>query len=620
MFRSLSAEGERGKTPGCPCGSVFHGHGMPVEFLGCGGREIWLWFMGKETRWRMTLQDLLNEVETERVSGDTGVEISDIVYDSRKVVPGCVFVALSGVRNDGHDYLFAAVEKGAAALVVENEEKTAAWERAENPPCGGKACQKPSVGGDGGGVLQEAPDKGKADESEPHKPEIPGGVLQGTTDGGEPSPSRNFGKGASVVVVRVKESRKALAYLSAAYFGHPEKKLTTIGITGTKGKTTTAYMVYSVLTHAGIKTGLIGTIETLIGTEHIASDNTTPISYLLYQYFDRMVKAGCTCVVMEVSSQGLMQYRVGGVVFDYAVLMNIEPDHIGPGEHASFEEYMACKGLLFHQCRMALVNADDAHWQTVLSGATCPVKKFGIAKDGAQEDEIPHASDYALRAENVRLHTGAGGLAVAYHLAGEADFDVQVNIPGKFTVYNSMTAAAICLELGIAPETIKEALLNAKVRGRVELVPVSDQFTVMVDYAHNAMSLKSLLTTIREYNPKRLVCLFGCGGNRSRDRRFEMGEISSRYADLTVVTTDNPRYEKPEDIIADIITGVKKADGEYIAIADRQEAIAYCIKNAQEGDIIIIAGKGHEDYQEICGVKHHMDDREMVLKCKEMAV
>lgn len=519
----------------------------------------------------MILQDLLKEVEVERISGDTGMEISDIVYDSRKVIPGCVFVALSGVRSDGHDYLGAAVRDGAVAVVVENEEKTAKWQQADHPP---------------------------------------------------------------VTIVHVKETRKALAYLSAAYFGHPEKKLTTIGITGTKGKTTTAYMIYSVLTHAGIKAGLIGTIETLIGTEHIASDNTTPISYLLYQYFDQMVKAGCTCVVMEVSSQGLMQYRVGGVLFDYAVLMNIEPDHIGPGEHASFEEYMACKGLLFRQCKMALVNADDTHWQTVLSSATCPVKKFGIADDALRQTaadaeveadgkEAAHGprpfnygSDYVLRAENVRLHTGNGGLSVAYHLAGEADFDVQVNIPGKFTVYNSMTAAAICLELGIAPATIKEALLNAKVRGRVEPVPVSEHFTVMVDYAHNAMSLKSLLTTIREYNPKRLVCLFGCGGNRSRDRRFEMGEISSCYADLTVVTTDNPRYEKPEDIIADIITGVKKADGKYIAIPDRQEAIRYCIKNAQEGDIIIIAGKGHEDYQEICGVKHHMDDREMVLKCK----
>ena len=464
------------------------------------------------------------------------MEISDIIYDSRKVIPGSIFVALTGVRSDGHDYLGMAVEKGAAVLVVEKEEKA-----------------------------------------------LP------------------YVDMATILVVR--EARKALAFLSAAYFGYPQKKLTTIGITGTKGKTTTAYMVYSVLTHAGIKTGLIGTIETIIGEERIASDNTTPISYLLYQYFDRMVKEGCTCVVMEVSSQGLMQYRVGGVCFDYAVLTNIEPDHIGPGEHASFEEYMACKGMLFQSCRTALVNVDDGHWKTVLQGADCRMKTSGTSKEAD------------LYAEDIRLHAGNGGLAVAYHLGGAADFDVQVNIPGKFTVYNSMTAAAICLELHVPVNVIQEALLNAKVRGRVELVPVSDRFTVMVDYAHNAMSLKSLLTTIREYQPKRLVCMFGCGGNRSRDRRFEMGEISSRYADLTVVTTDNPRYEEPGEIIEDIITGVKRAEGSYISILDRREAIHYCIEHALPGDVIIIAGKGHEDYQEIRGVKYHMDDREMVLEC-----
>ena len=499
----------------------------------------------------MTLQALLSGVETVEVSGDTSMEISDIIYDSRKVVPDSVYEALAGVRSDGHDYLIDAVRGGAVAVVVENREKAESLL-----------------------LTQE--------------------------------------KLPQVTVVYVEETRRALALLSANYFDHPEKKLKTIGITGTKGKTTTAYMVYSVLTHAGIKAGLIGTIETLVGTKHIASDNTTPISYLLYQYFDLMVKEGCTCVVMEVSSQGLRQYRVGGVVFDLAVLTNIEPDHIGPGEHASFEEYMACKGMLFKQCRMALINADDAHWETVLAGAACPVKKYGIG-EGKES-----CADYALRAENICLHADGGGLFVAYQLAGEMELDVKVNIPGKFTVYNSMTAAAICLELGICPRMIKEALLNAKVKGRVEPVPVSEKFTVMVDYAHNAMSLKSLLTTIREYEPKRLICLFGCGGNRSRDRRFEMGEISSRYADLTVVTTDNPRYEKPEDIIEDIIVGVKKSGGAYIAIPDRKEAIEYCIKNAQEGDVIIIAGKGHEDYQEICGVKHHMDDREMALSCRKM--
>lgn len=494
----------------------------------------------------MKLGRLLENVEVLRMTGASNmdgsdIEITNIVYDSRNVVPGCVFVAITGTRSDGHDYLEMAVEKGAAALVVEQ------WERAE-----------------------------------PFAEKVPVAVVE--------------------------EARKALAYMSAAYFDYPQKKLTTIGITGTKGKTTTAYMIYSVLSNAGIKTGLIGTIETLIGEERIASDNTTPISYLLYQYFDRMVKTGCTCVVMEVSSQGLKQYRVGGICFDYAVLTNIEPDHIGPGEHASFEEYMECKGLLFRSCKTALVNIDDTHWKRVLGSASCKIKTYSA--NGKKAD---------FYAENIKLHAGleGGGLSVAYHLGGETSFDIQVNIPGKFTVYNSMTAAIICLQLGIEEKIIQDALLNAKVRGRVEIVPISDNFTVMVDYAHNAMSLQSLLDTMKEYYPKRLICLFGCGGNRSRDRRFEMGEISSRCADLTIVTSDNPRFEEPEAIIADIITGVKKGGGNYISIIDRREAIFYCLEHAKQGDVIIIAGKGHEDYQEICGVKHHMDDRELVMECAE---
>lgn len=205
-----------------------------------------------------------------------------------------------------------------------------------------------------------------------------------------------------------------------------------------------------------------------------------------------------------------------------------------------------------------------------------------------------------------------GTLGVAYHLDGLINMDVEIDIPGKFSVYNSMTAIAICRHFGVSDKIIKKSLAKIRVKGRVELLDVSPKFTVMIDYAHNAMSLESLLTTLREYNPKRLVCLFGCGGNRSRERRFEMGEVSSRLADLTVVTSDNPRKEEPEAIIDDIITGVKKADGEYITVTDRAEAIRYVIENAKEGDVIVLAGKGHEDYQEINGKKYHMDERELV--------
>lgn len=420
-------------------------------------------------------------------------------------------------------------------------------------------------------------------------------------------------KGASVIVAEkevtvpdgvtllsVSNTREALAILSAAYFDYPAEKLKTIGITGTKGKTTSTYMVHAILSEAGIKTGLIGTIETIIGDTVIPANNTTPESYLVQQYFAQMVEAGCTCVVMEVSSQGLMLHRVSGFTFDFGVFTNMEPDHIGPGEHQNFEEYMACKGLLFKQCRVGIANIDDKHMEQVLSGHTCTLETYGLSEKAD------------LRAIDIDLHSKLGNLMVLYKVSGLCNFSVQVNIPGKFTVYNSLTAIAICRHFNISTERIKEVLTKVKVKGRVEPVEVSKKFTMMIDYAHNAMSLQSVLSTLREYEPKRLVCLFGCGGNRSKDRRFEMGEISSNLADYTIVTSDNPRFEEPQDILNDIVVGVKRGKGEYTAILDRKEAIRHSILTAREGDIILIAGKGHENYQEIRGVKYHMDDRELV--------
>lgn len=437
--------------------------------------------------------------------------------------------------------------------------------------------------------------------------------IKGLNSDGHDYVQRAVEMGASVIVaehtteavdcaalILVKDSREALAVMSAAWFGNPAAKLKTIGITGTKGKTTTSYMVYSILKSAGRKCGLMGTIETIIGDEHIHASNTTPESYILQEYLARMVAAGCEYVVMEVSSQGLKQNRVSGFVFDIGVFMNLEPDHIAPGEHESFEEYLMCKSLLFKKCVVGIGNADDPHIDQIMEGHTCILETFGMC-EGAD-----------LRASEVSLHIEGGGLAVRYVLEGLLDFPVKVNIPGKFTVYNSLAAIAICRHLNVPWEAVCSALLNISVKGRVEPVKISDKFTLMIDYAHNAMALRSLLTTIREYNPGRLVCLFGCGGNRSRDRRFEMGEVSSRLADMTIVTSDNPRFEKPEEIIADILTGVNKGPGNYVAIIDRKDAIRYAIVNAEPGDVIILAGKGHEDYQEICGEKHPMDERVLI--------
>lgn len=478
----------------------------------------------------MQIAKLLENLEYELVAGSLDTEITTLVYDSRKVEKGSVFVCISGTVRDAHDFIPDVVGKGAAAVIVEKDVT------------------------------------------------VPEGVT----------------------IIKVADSRLALACMSAAYFDYPSKKLKTIGITGTKGKTTTTYMVKSILESAGIKTGLIGTIETIIGDEHIPSANTTPESYVVQEYFHRMVEAGMDAVVMEVSSQALMLHRVAGFVFDIGVFTNLEPDHIGENEHKDFADYMHCKSLLFRQCRLGIFNGDSEHLQGILEGHTCEVQTFGYQKEND------------LRAEHVELKKEHGALGVRYHVSGLMDFDVEVNVPGSFSVYNSLTAIAICNHFGVSVDEIKEALLHVSVKGRIEIVPVTRRYTLMIDYAHNAMSLESLLTTLKEYEPGRLVCLFGCGGNRARSRRYEMGEVSSKLADLTVVTSDNPRNEEPMAIIEDILVGVHKADGKYVTIPDRKEAIAYCMKNAQDGDIIVLAGKGHEDYQEIKGVKHHMDERELI--------
>ena len=482
----------------------------------------------------MVLAALLEKLDYELISGSADVQIKNVVYDSRKVIEGSLFICIEGGTVDGHTFIPDVVKKGAKALIV-------------------------------------------------------------TKDVSELLP-----EGADVTVIKVKDSRYALAFISAAYFGHPAEKLKVIGITGTKGKTTTTYLVKSILEHAGHKVGLVGTIEAVIGQEHIPANNTTPESYVLQEYFAKMVEAGCDTVVMEVSSQGLMLHRTQGFIFDYGIFTNIEPDHIGPLEHKDFDDYMHCKGLLFKQCRVGIVNCDDAHYQDVIKDHTCTIETFGFSEN----------ADY--RAQDLKLISGAGFLGIDFKARGKVNLDIELHAPGRFSVYNALCAIAICNHFGVTAEEVKEALLQAHVKGRIELVKVSDDFTLMIDYAHNAMALESLLTTLREYKPKRLVCLFGCGGNRSKLRRYEMGEVSGKLADLTVITSDNPRNEEPQAIIDDIKVGISKTDGKYVEIIDRKEAIAYVIRHGQQGDVIVLAGKGHEDYQEIKGKKYPMDERDII--------
>ena len=482
----------------------------------------------------MRCEELLEDLSYECIRGNKDREITEVVYDSRKISEGCLFICICGYNVDGHSFAGEAAEKKAAAIVVS------------------KNVQLPAD--------------------------------------------------SDITVIKVEDTRYAMAFIAAAYFGHPADRLKVIGITGTKGKTTTTYLIKSILERAGYKVGLVGTIETIIGDKHIPAHNTTPESFLLQKYFKEMEEAGCEIVVMEVASQGLKLHRTQGFTFEIGIFTNLEPDHIGPNEHADFEEYQACKGLLFRQCRLGIVNKDDAHVKAVLKGHTCRIETYGF----------DHAAD--LYADDLKLIHKPGELGIDFKVkaADGESFEVEVPAPGRFSVYNALTAIAVCRHFKVEIPQIQKALLGAHVKGRIEMVPVSDQFTLLIDYAHNAMSLKSLLTTLREYEPTRLVCLFGCGGNRSKIRRFEMGEVSGNYADLTIITSDNPRFEKPQDIIEDIKTGIGKTNGSYIEICDRKEAISYAIDHGQPGDIIVLAGKGHEDYQEIEGVKYPMDERVLI--------
>lgn len=409
----------------------------------------------------------------------------------------------------------------------------------------------------------------------------------------------------NTAVIKAKDTREALALASAAYFSYPTKEIKVIGVTGTKGKTTTTYLIKSILENAGYKVGLIGTIETIIGDEHIPSKNTTPESYVLQETFRKMADNGIEVCVMEASSQGFLMKRTLGTEFEIGIFTNLEPDHIGPNEHDSFENYMECKSMLFRQCKAGILNADDEHLEGILKGHTCEVFTYGMSEN----------ADY--RASNVKLFEEKGVLGISFSVNGRINTDVAIDMPGKFSLYNALTAVSVCSYLGIKEDAIKSALKSAKVKGRIEMVPVSDDFTLMIDYAHNAMALESLLTTLKEYESGRLVCVFGCGGNRAKSRRYEMGEVSGRLADFTIITSDNPRFEEPLDIIADIVTGIEKTDGEYIKIPDRKEAIKYAIENGRKGDIIVLAGKGHEDYQEIKGVKYPMDERVLISEVLE---
>ena len=402
-------------------------------------------------------------------------------------------------------------------------------------------------------------------------------------------------------IVVAPNTRVALAKIACNFYNNPSSKFNLIGITGTKGKTTTTFMVKSILEKHGQKVGLIGTVANYIGNKNLGeSSRTTPESLELQELFSKMVEEKVDTVVMEVSSQSLKLHRVDGCNFKIGVFTNFSEDHISEKEHPDMNDYFNSKLKLFDMCKKGFINADDYTISKVKKLVKdCDIKTYGI----------DNVSD--LLAKDITVTNQSVDFKVKIGTRNER---VKTGIPGRFSVYNSLAAISIAGTFGVDAEKIKEALLEVKVPGRSELVPNKKELTIMIDYAHSPESLQNILSAVKNYTRGRVICLFGCGGDRDSGKRPIMGEISGNIADFTIITSDNPRTEKPEEIVKQIEVGTKKTKGKYKAIVDRIEAIKYAIDMANKNDIILLAGKGHETYQEINGEKHPFDEREIIKK------
>ncbi len=405
-------------------------------------------------------------------------------------------------------------------------------------------------------------------------------------------------KQKDITILMVPDTRKALAICSCNFYDNPSKKFTLVGITGTKGKTTTTFMLKEMLEKQGRKVGLIGTIATYINGKKIEdSARTTPESIELQKIFAEMVKQKVEVVIMEVSSQSLKYDRVYGCDFDIGVFTNFSEDHISPREHPDMEDYFQSKVKLFDMCKMGFVNTDDLHGCKLLRLNKCEMKTYGI--DNAAN----------LVARDITITNSYADFRVKL---GQKNERVKVGIPGRFSVYNSLAAISVAQKLNVEPENIKKALEEVRVPGRSELVPNKKDLSIMIDYAHSPESLENILSAVKEYTSGRVISVFGCGGDRDAGKRPIMGEISGRIADYTIITSDNPRTEDPEKIVKQIEEGMKKTNGKYECIVDRREAIEKAISMANKRDIIVLAGKGHEPYQEINHKTYPFDERIIV--------
>ena len=479
----------------------------------------------------MKLKELLAGINILKATADMELEIAHVAYDSRKVQPGGMFVAISGFATDGNRFVPMAMEKGAAVIVT-----------------------------------------AKAPEGE-------------------------------IPYVLVESDRLALALIGRNFFGNPAAAMKMIGVTGTNGKTSSTLLLKHVLeTVQGAKVGLMGTMENIIGDQHIPADRTTPESFELQALLAQMRDAGCTHVIMEVSSHAIALDRVAGITYDVAAFTNLTEDHLD--FHETMENYADTKAILFQRCRKAVGNRDDSWYDRICGGAACPVLTFS-AKGAADL----YAKDAEL------LSNGVCFTAVS----GEESAEVKLAIPGKFTVYNALNVLGMAMQLGVSLSDAARALGSAQgVKGRVEVVPTPGKpYTILIDYAHSPDGLENVLSSCKGFCKGRLIAVFGCGGDRDPIKRPIMGKIGTDIADYAIITSDNPRTEDPDKIIEDIVKGIDDGKNNYEIIENRPQAIRHAMDIAGKNDIIILAGKGHETYQEICGVKHHLDEREVVAACLE---
>lgn len=407
-------------------------------------------------------------------------------------------------------------------------------------------------------------------------------------------------------IIKIENTRYGLAHIADTFYDHPSRKFKLIGVTGTKGKTTSTHMIKAIFEDEKRLVGLIGTLGSKIGDQALHTERTTPESLDLQEVFSDMAEEHVDSVVMEVSSQGLELHRVSCCDFDIGAFTNLTQDHISPNEHASMEEYFNAKLKLFTMCKRALVNIDSSYGKRVAEAAKCEVLTFGIE----------NKADFM--AANIVTHPDSVDFDV---VTAKDTYAVKVPIPGLFSVYNALVAIGIAEMMNVDKSHIINGLLNVVVPGRAEIIAKRENFTVMTDYAHTPDSLENILKTVKDFAKGRTVCVFGCGGDRDRTKRPLMGEISGNIADFTIITSDNPRTEDPEAIVRDIEEGIKRTSGEYIKIVDRRTAIKTALENARKGDIIILAGKGHETYQMFKDKTIKFDEREVVAELlKELGI